>query len=76
VTRVSTERVTCGMFVQLTWKSAELAWDDVARSYKFDGRNVGELGCEKCHFRGQILWCHVAQSWATTWHPSSLVGKW
>jgi hypothetical protein len=60
VTRVTTARVTHGTSVQLMWQSAELAWDDVARSYRFDGRHVGELGCDKCHFHGKMLWCHMA----------------
>jgi hypothetical protein len=69
VTRVTIARVTRGTSVQLIWKSVELAWDDMARSYRFDGRHVGELGDDKCQFHGQMIWCHVAQPWAATWHP-------
>jgi hypothetical protein len=48
VTCGTTARVTRGTSVQLTWHSVELAWDDMARSYKYDGRHVGELSDDKC----------------------------
>jgi hypothetical protein len=33
---------------------------------------IGRLD-ESCfdtwHLFGQMVWCHVAQAWAATWHP-------
>jgi hypothetical protein len=66
VTHFTTARVTCGTSIQLTWQSVELAWDDMEMSYRFDGRHVGELGCDKWLAHNQVWGIFLEEMYPAT----------
>jgi hypothetical protein len=40
---------------------------DVALNYCM---TIGRMGDQHVALFGQVIGCHMAQSWAATWHPS------
>jgi len=76
VTRVTTIRVTRGTHIR--WHMScpyEDMWNTMNRWVRWQGRlvaNIGPMSNWHMAFSWHMERCHVAQTWATTWHP--LVG--
>ena len=64
------EKKWCWLYspYRLTWQNP---YDDVEKvTWKFfDWLAVGRISLWHVASYGQMAWCHVAQSWAATWHP-------
>jgi hypothetical protein len=81
VTCVTLAVVTHGRSVQMTWQVRTICTThgaDVACIVVdtcLDGWSSDLL--TRARLCGRVVWCHVAQTWAATWHPSigSLVCK-
>jgi hypothetical protein len=48
----------------LMWHDHTLTWQVLS----WQTRHVGELWFDMWQCFWQIVWCHVAQAWAATWH--------
>jgi hypothetical protein len=46
----------------------DVAGDEAVRRLT-SGRHVDQCVTDTWQFSGQMIGCHVAQSWAATWHP-------